>query len=68
MHEYPLLFRDTVRAAVAEEFAAKVMDVSVFLAQIGIGKRILGFNPFFCFYLKRILISFLCFAFFTLLF
>jgi glycolate oxidase iron-sulfur subunit len=36
MHEYPLLFRGTMRAVAAEEFAAKVVDVSVLLAQLGI--------------------------------
>ncbi len=36
MHEYPQLFRGTIREVPAREFAAQVMDVSVFLAQLGL--------------------------------
>lgn len=36
MHEYPLLFRGTAWEEQAEEFARRVVDVSVFLDQLGI--------------------------------
>lgn len=36
MHEYPLLFKGTVREIPAQAFAEKVVDVSVFLAQLGL--------------------------------
>ena len=35
MHEYPQLFKDDMRAIAAQEFAAKVQDISVFLAELG---------------------------------
>jgi len=36
MHEYPLLFRGTDLGEVTEAFARKIMDISVFLDQLGI--------------------------------
>ena len=36
MHEYPLLFTGTADQEAAASFAAKAMDVSVFLAQLGL--------------------------------
>ncbi|MCB0045389.1 MAG: 4Fe-4S dicluster domain-containing protein [Caldilineaceae bacterium] len=36
MHEYPLLFKGTMREEPARAFASRVMDVSVFLAQLGL--------------------------------
>ena len=36
MHEYPLLFTGTADEDAAASFAAKAMDVSVFLAQLGL--------------------------------
>jgi glycolate oxidase iron-sulfur subunit len=36
MHEYPLLFAGTPEEETARRFAEKVLDVSVFLAQLGI--------------------------------
>ncbi len=36
MHEYPLLFAGTPEEETARRFAAKVQDVSVFLAELGI--------------------------------
>jgi glycolate oxidase iron-sulfur subunit len=36
MHEYPLLFTGTELEAAATEFASRVMDISVFLDQLGL--------------------------------
>jgi glycolate oxidase iron-sulfur subunit len=42
MHEYPLILRGTADAARAEEFAHRVVDVSVFLARIGLREKPAG--------------------------
>jgi glycolate oxidase iron-sulfur subunit len=36
MHEYPLLFRGTPQEQLAEAFAGQVLDISVFLDQLGL--------------------------------
>jgi glycolate oxidase iron-sulfur subunit len=44
MHEYHLILADTPDAARAETFRHRVVDVSVFLARLGLGERPKGSN------------------------